>query len=93
VAGLNNDVPTHDVTVLRVDGDAVQSTITGLSDVHPDRFLILIVTAGVVVLAHEHPASQAEHRLLLPGAVERRLDANEHIFLWYDNEVQRWRVL
>ncbi len=93
LAGLNNDVPTHDLTVLRVDGDAVQSTITGLSDVHPDRFLILIVTAGVVVLAHEHPASQAEHRLLLPGAVERRLEVNEHIFLWFDNEVQRWRVL
>ncbi len=91
--GLVNNVVIGDRSVVRIDADAATSIITGLDGERDGRLVILIVTDGVAVLAHDHPASAPEHRVLVPGGVDRQLETNESLLLWYDAEIQRWRIL
>jgi hypothetical protein len=91
--GLVNDLAIADRSVVRIAADAATSVLTGLAGERDGRLLVLIVTDGVAVLAHDHPASAPEHRFLVPGGLDRELTMNESVLLWYDAEVQRWRIL
>ena len=58
-----------------------------------DRTLIVVVTAGTLRLGHNHIGSKAEHRFHLSGGNDLLVDADDALFLWYDEEIARWRVI
>ncbi|MBC8124955.1 MAG: hypothetical protein H7X70_04405 [Candidatus Kapabacteria bacterium] len=92
-AGTVDDLPTDLVTVLRVDADVTTTTLSGCAGVMRGRTLIIVVTAGTLRLGHEHAGSQGEHRFHLSGNNDVLIDTDESVFLWYDEEIARWRIL
>ena len=91
--GTVDDLPTDLVSVLRVAADVNATTLSGCAGVMRDRTLIVVVTAGTLRLGHNHIGSKAENRFHLSGGNDLLVDADDALFLWYDEEIARWRVI
>lgn len=78
-------------SVIRLEGNALGSVISGIQTDVSDRVLTLIVISGQVDLVHEHPAADPPDRIRIKNAATLHLVEDDMIQLWYDQEIQRWR--
>lgn len=91
--GAVNDLATRGSTVIRIEADATVTELSGCADGIPGRVVIIIATAGALRLINEGMGSLPENRFRLAGANDLLLPQDTSAMLWYDEEIQRWRLL
>jgi hypothetical protein len=98
-AGNNNDYALNAAlrmdSVIRVNGDAANSIITGIAGGYQGRRLCIMVasgTPGTVTISNQDANSAAANRILHPSGASPVLSQNDVVSLVYDNQSLRWRV-
>lgn len=99
IAANQNDwapagLPT--ATVVRVNGGAVNRTITGIAGLSPDRlvFVVNVGTTNSVIFSDENVLSLAANRFALANGVNLSMSkSGGSAILWYDSTTGRIRAL
>jgi hypothetical protein len=84
------------VFMWRQGSDATPRTITGIDnnqEAGETHLLVNINSSTSMILAHEDAGSGAANRFLCPGSTDYTLAANASVWLIYDGDSSRWRVV
>ncbi len=95
---LNDVVPTDnlgipDVPVIKIQAVNDSRNINGIVAGTAGRMIVVIATGDELRFWPEVPATAEANRILTPGLMPVFVPVNGSATLWYDADVQRWRVI
>lgn len=87
-----DDYAHGQVDVLRLSSDASR-TITGFDYQGSRLFWLVNVGSNNILLSDEDANSEAQNRIHEATGPTRTVQADESVLLWYDDTLERWRIL
>ncbi len=92
-AGQVNDLDVGSVPIIRMQCNAGGIELTGLAGAVRGRVLTIVNTACPLTVSNESAQSLEEHRIRTAGQADLMVPIDGVITVWYDEEIERWRVV